>query len=50
MSDGNGDIVMIVVVMMPEPDGQFTSGDDVVHELSELGASVVLSDGESIVG
>ena len=36
-------------MVMPESDGQFTLGDYVVHELSELGASVVFSDGETIL-
>ena len=49
VSDGQGDIVVVVVVVMPESDGQFTLGDYVVQELSELGSSVVFSDGETIL-
>ena len=49
MCDGQGDIVVVVVVMMPESDGQLTLGDHVVHELSEFGTSVVFSGGEAIL-
>ena len=49
VSDGQGDIVVVVVVVMPESDGQFTLGDDVMHELPEFGTSVVFSDGEAIL-
>ena len=31
VSDGQGDIVVVVVVVMPESDGQFTFGDYVVQ-------------------
>ena len=49
MCDGQGDIVVVVVVVMPESAGQFTLGDDVMHELPEFGTSVVFSDGETIL-
>ena len=49
VSDGQGDIVVVIVVVMPESDGQFTLGDYVVQELPEFGSSVVFSDGEAIL-
>ena len=49
VSDGQGDIVVVVVVVMPESDGQFTLGEYVVQELSEFGSSVVFPDGEAIL-
>ena len=50
VSDGQGDIVVIVVVVVPESYGQFTLGDYVVQQLSEFGSSVVFPDGEAILG
>ena len=49
VSDGQGDIVVVIVVVMPESDGQFTLGEYVVQELSEFGSSVVFPDGEAIL-
>ena len=49
VGDGQSDIVVIVVVVVPESYGQFTLGDYVVQELSEFGSSVVFPDGEAIL-
>ena len=48
--DKNCDPMVVVTMLMPVPDSQFTLGDGVEHELFKFGLSVVFPGGDAILG
>ena len=48
--ENNSDEFVVVLVMVPVPEGKFTLARDVKEELSEFGGSAVFSDDHAIFG
>ena len=48
--ENNSDEFVVVLVMVPVPEGKFTLARDVKEELSEFGGSAVFSDDHAILG